>query len=729
MSQPKGKDKLASLGKKKRLDSQLLRSVASEILTDSSLPEELSPEPGDDALEEMEDGELLTVLMDGEVPPPPDEDQPPPPPPALDAVPPVPPLDSTAADGLPSLDQATLTLLGGAAAATVAVAPTASPKPAGAKPAPPSGASAGKAYLFKKKMPLGEILVRHGVITRTDLEYALKYQTEQAQDLKLGQILLKLKVVPDNKFGLLVNALLAQLKSDELDLDEIGQFVDFSLYSRFKLARLEKEMFFPLRVVEERGSRTLEVFMENDADLLRLDELRAIYNVSRVRPVGDFDGTLLKTLLTEIQHTKASEITPGESADKITVLAVQDLEDVDSNAIQRGREDNYISRITDKIIYDGVRMGASDIHVEFGDVPRVRYRLDGLLQEGGWISPEDYPAVVSRLKIMSKLDISERRVPQDGNIRLGIEGVGVIDFRVNTIPVSGNEKVCLRILDGNKLHSLTLDMIGLPEQILMDYIEKIERTQGMVLITGPTGSGKSTTLYSSLLYLLDAHGKEMNICTAEDPIEYKVEGLNQTQLSEKVGLTFPKILKALLRQDPDIILVGEIRDLETAELGVKASQTGHLVLSTLHTNTAVGTISRICNMGVEAYLAADVLLAIMNQRLVRKICSACAEPYEPTEKELALLKPGERDSFNFIKGRGCSKCNHRGYKGRVGFYEYLPISREMRRLINRKATEEELLYQAKEENFVTMREYGVAKAREGVTTLEEVLHHTIDPFA
>lgn len=708
--------------KRRGLDPTLLKTVASEILSEPAQRRDVvAPPPPPDPEDE------LTLLADGEIPPPPPLRQAAAPmgqaTPPMSQVPP--PLPGDGPPPLPDELPPPLPGFGMPPLPSEATPPPAAPKSSDSEE---EGEEGGRKPLFKKRLPLGEILVRHKVISRAQLDYALQYQAEHARDKKLGDLLMKLELIPEANYGLLVNALMTQLAADRVDMGELGQFVDLSLHERFKLAQLEKEQFFPLRIVERRGTRTLEVFIQDDADLLKLDELAAIFNVGKVRPCGHFDKTLLKALLSEIKRTKAVEIQP-ETSDRITVLQNMEDDSVDSTAIQRGREDNYISRITDKIIYEGVKLGASDIHVEYGELPRVRYRLDGVLQEGGWITPEDYPAVVSRLKIMAELDISERRVPQDGNIRLGIEGMGVLDFRVNTIPASGNEKVCLRILDSNKLHDLSLDQIGLPDDILESYLGMITRPQGMVLITGPTGSGKSTTLYSSLLYLLDSHGKEMNICTAEDPIEYKLEGLNQTQLNEKVGLTFPKILKALLRQDPDVILVGEIRDLETAGLGVKASQTGHLVLSTLHTNTAVATIARLVNMGIEPYLVADSVLAVINQRLARRVCSRCAAEYRPGKKELALIPPAEREGLVLVRGEGCERCANKGYKGRLGFYEYLPLNRDLRRLINARASEEELLLTAREQGFVTLRDFGIAKALARQTTLEEVFRHTVDQFA
>ncbi len=589
----------------------------------------------------------------------------------------------------------------------------------------------------KKKMPIGEILVQNGVINRNELEYALQYQQDQARDKKLGEILIRLNLIKDNQYDLLINALLQQMTSQELALDEVGQFVNLNLAEKLSLSRLERENFFPLRIVEKGGVRVLDVFIEDDTDLFKLDELAAIYGVGQVRSVGKFDPTLLKSLIQEIQRTKAAEIKPGEGVteDMITMLKAPSDEDIDPDAIQRGREDNYISRMVDKIIYEGVKLGSSDIHVEYGEVPRVRYRVDGILQEGGWISTEDFAAMTSRFKIISGLDITERRVPQDGNIRLGIEGRGVLDFRVSTVPVAGGagEKIVLRILDGSKLRELGIDAIGLTDEILDHYMGLLESPQGMILITGPTGSGKSTLLYSSLYYLLDKKGKEINICTAEDPIEYSVQGLNQVQLNEKQGLTFPKILKAFLRQDPDIILVGEIRDLETASLGIKAAQTGHLVLSTLHTNTTIQTIGRMANMGVPRYLIGETVLCIFNQRLARRLCQECKQPHYVEDKKTELMIPKElraaaREGKVYFEADGCSSCNGSGYKGRLGLYEFLPITKVIKAGIIADKTEMEMLDIAAEQGVLTLREYGLKKAQEGVTSLEQVKHHTLDMF-
>ncbi len=586
-----------------------------------------------------------------------------------------------------------------------------------------------KTMMMSRKPTLPEILLDRGLLSEEAIAQVEKERKGRGKQLGFVPALQKLGLIKQEIYGRLVIAVLENL-GEASGLDDFHDLADLEVLDSMRVAKREKDRVFPLRIRETKRGRVLDALIGDPNNLMLMDELRAVYNVARVLPVAPWNQNAIDNYGNEMSRQRAKELGGETGTDtSITVLKAPGEEDVDAEAAARGKSDKYITRIVDKIIYDGVRLGASDIHVEYGELPRVRYRVDGLLQEGGWIGREDYPAVVSRFKILSQMDISERRLPQDGNIRLGVEGRGVLDFRVNTIPSSGGEKVCLRILDGSKLRDLGIHQVGLPEDILENYLDKVDKPQGMILITGPTGSGKSTTLYSSLYYVLDTKGKETNIVTAEDPIEYRVEGLNQTQLNEKAKLSFPVILKSFLRQDPDVILVGEIRDLETAELAMKASQTGHMVLSTLHTNTAIATVARLVNMGIEPFMVADVLLCVMNQRLARRICSHCkTEQVEIDPRHLAMLPAHERDKHPFYMGAGCSHCSQRGYKGRVGFYEYLNINPAMKRMINSRATEEEMLYQARDDGFLTLREYGLLKAQEGISTLEEVYNHTIDPF-
>jgi len=382
-----------------------------------------------------------------------------------------------------------------------------------------------------------------------------------------------------------------------------------------------------------------------------------------------------------------------------------------------------IVKLVNGILANAIKVGASDVHVEpFESLFRVRFRVDGVLKTMMSLPLQIKNAVTSRLKIMAKLDIAERRLPQDGRIRLKFGKTKQIDFRVSTIPCLAGEKVVLRILDKGAL-TLDLTKLGFDEAGLNELRDAIASPYGMVLVTGPTGSGKTTTLYSALSTI---NTQEVNIMTAEDPIEYNLLGINQVQMKEEIGLNFASALRSFLRQDPDVIMVGEIRDYETAEIAVKAALTGHLVLSTLHTNDAPSTVNRLLNMGIEPFLVASSVVMILAQRLTRKICSRCKEVEHISEE--ALLHAGfleeELKDLTLYKGKGCEVCNQTGYKGRVALYEIMPIREEIRELILQGASSDELKRESVNRGMKTLRMSGLQKIREGVTTLEEVLETT-----
>ena len=379
-----------------------------------------------------------------------------------------------------------------------------------------------------------------------------------------------------------------------------------------------------------------------------------------------------------------------------------------------------IVRLVHSVLETAVRMKASDIHIERdGGFMRIRFRVDGILSEYMKTSAKPYKAVISRVKIMAGLNISEKRLPQDGRIFLNVDNKP-IDYRVSTMPTSKGEKVVMRVLDKSTF-MVNKEKLGLNEKNIKIYDELISNPYGLILVVGPTGSGKTTTLYSMLNQL---NSVEKNILTIEDPVEYELDGINQSQINYKAGLNFASALRAFLRQDPDIIMVGEIRDLDTAEIGIRAALTGHLVLSTLHSNTAVGAISRLSDMNVDSFLITSSLMGVVSQRLVRKICPNCKISYNaelgekkalgyPLEKELALYK-----------GEGCDKCSQTGYKGRVGVYEILKITKSIRNLINKGATEEEIESKARELGMETMKEDAARKVIDGETTVEEMLRVT-----
>ncbi|MDM7921840.1 MAG: ATPase, T2SS/T4P/T4SS family, partial [Pyrinomonadaceae bacterium] len=394
---------------------------------------------------------------------------------------------------------------------------------------------------------------------------------------------------------------------------------------------------------------------------------------------------------------------------------------------KRQSEDAPVVRLVNVLMVDSLRRGASDIHVEpYEKTFRIRFRIDGVLYDIMNPPMKMRDALISRLKIMAKLDISEKRLPQDGRIKIKVRidnRSRELDFRVSTLPTLFGEKVVLRLLDKDKL-MLDMSKLGFEPESLVKFQRAIGNPYGMVLVTGPTGSGKTNTLYSALQSL---NTPETNIMTAEDPVEFNLEGINQVQMKEQIGLNFAAALRSFLRQDPNIVLVGEIRDFETAEIAIKAALTGHLVLSTLHTNDAPSTISRLVNMGIEPFLVATSVNLIQAQRLIRRICKDCKEEIHVPKEALveAGFSPEEASTLTLYKGRGCETCLNTGYKGRVGLYEVMEVTDELRELIIIGASAIELRRKAIELGMITLRESGLCKIREGITTIEEVLKETV----
>jgi type IV pilus assembly protein PilB len=381
-----------------------------------------------------------------------------------------------------------------------------------------------------------------------------------------------------------------------------------------------------------------------------------------------------------------------------------------------------IVKVVNKIITQAINMGASDIHLEpFDKEFKVRYRIDGMLQEMESLPPEKRAAIVSRVKVMAEMDIAERRLPQDGRIRVEREDK-VIDIRVSTLPTDFGEKVVLRILDKSAL-KLDLENLGFDQRGLSLFKEKIKLPYGMILVTGPTGSGKTTTLYAALNYIKNPN---INIITIEDPIEYNLEGINQSQVKPEIDFTFANALRSFLRQDPNVIMVGEIRDYETMEIAIRAAMTGHLVFSTLHTNDAPTAITRLLDMQGEPFLVSSSVTLVLAQRLVRKICPKCKHPFDPSETliEKLGLKPEEIRDITFYRGSGCPSCNNTGYRGRIAVFEIMPISSSIAEMIANRATAHEIKRQARKEGMLTLREDALNKLKAGLTTPEEVLRET-----
>jgi len=482
-----------------------------------------------------------------------------------------------------------------------------------------------------------------------------------------------------------------------------------------------KHLVFPLR----RLGRTLTVAMAEPTDLNIIDDLKFITRFD-IEPVVAGEYTLRQYIdrYFEAESGQLGELLSELEAEDVEVLEDASDEEYSDAALRAQVEDAPVVKLINGILSDAVRRGASDIHVEpYERELRVRYRIDGALQEIMQPPVRMTAALTSRLKIIADLNIAERRVPQDGRIKMKI-GQRVIDFRVSTLPTLFGEKIVLRILDRGNL-ALDLEAFGMEERAERAFLDAIANPYGMVLVTGPTGSGKTTTLYSALSRI---NTDEVNIMTAEDPVEYNLRGINQVQVRSEIGLTFASALRAFLRQDPNIIMVGEIRDLETGGIAVKASLTGHLVLSTLHTNDAAATITRLIDMGIEPFNVAAAVTVITAQRLVRRICPNCKveATYLPEMVRAAGIPAEELDEYVFYRGEGCDSCGGSGYAGRQGLYEVLPMSHRLRRMVLQGASSDDLKQQAVEEGMVTLRRDGLLKVKRGITTLDEVLKETAD---
>jgi type IV pilus assembly protein PilB len=499
----------------------------------------------------------------------------------------------------------------------------------------------------------------------------------------------------------------------------------------FDIASLDLEVA-PIKLVDEkifrrhqvlpvykRGNR-LYVAVSDPTNLQALDEIK--FNTGLVtEPIlveHDKLGHAIEKCL-EAHDTTFQNLSSDDALENLDIVA--DDEDTRAAAAAGGEEgvnDAPIVKFVNKILMDAINKGASDIHIEpYERDYRVRYRLDGILHEVAKPPLQLAPRICARVKILSRLDIAERRVPQDGRIKMRVSKNRAIDFRVSTLPTLWGEKVVLRILDPTSA-TLGVEKLGFEPAQKESFLDAISRPQGMVLVTGPTGSGKTVTLYTALNIL---NTPDTNISTAEDPVEINLPGVNQVNINEKAGLTFASALRAFLRQDPDVIMVGEIRDLETAEIGIKAAQTGHMVLSTLHTNDAPGTLTRLVNMGVAPFNIASSVHLIVAQRLGRRLCPTCKRPADIPKP--ALLKAGFKESdignFTVYEPVGCDNCNN-GYRGRVGIYQVMPVSEAIGEIIMRGGNQLDIEKQARSEGVLDLRESGLKKVRDGVTSLEEV---------
>jgi len=559
---------------------------------------------------------------------------------------------------------------------------------------------------------LGDLLIQAGLINPEQLAQALA--EAQASGTRLGYALVRLGFIDE---AALAAVLARQYRVRTVDLDKIT--VDPKILRLVPADFALRHLVLPVA----RVGRQLTVAMVDPTDAGALDSLRFLTRHD-IEPVVVGEYTLRRHL--EKYYESADDRRLQELLEEIQVEDVEVLEseeeEVSLAALRAQVDEAPVVKLINGILTDAVLRGASDIHIEpYEREIRVRYRIDGVLQEVMRPPLRLKAALTSRIKILADLNIAERRIPQDGRIKLKIKN-RVVDFRVSTLPVIFGEKIVLRILDKGNL-TLDLETFGMEPKAKRDFMNAIMSPYGMVLVTGPTGSGKTTTLYSALSKI---NTDEVNIMTAEDPVEYNLHGINQVQIRPEIGLTFATALRAFLRQDPNIIMVGEIRDLETGSIAIKAALTGHLVLSTLHTNDAPSTVTRLIDMGLEPFNVAAALNLVTAQRLVRRICTNCrVETTYPVEYlEAAQIPPDRARTMKFYKGRGCEECGGSGYRGRQGLYEVMPMSPALRRLIMQGASADELRAQALEEGMLTLRMDGLLKVSRGITTLEEVIKET-----
>jgi len=602
---------------------------------------------------------------------------------------------------------------------------------------------------------LGEILVRENLITAQQLREALEYQ--RGSGGRLGSNLVKLGIVSDD----VITAVLSRqygVPSINLELFQIE-------VATIKLISQEVALKYTVLPISKVGA-TLTLAMADPTNVFAMDDIKFMTGLN-IEPViasetsiqvavGKYYALSKQIAVLDLADTARFEKVGAKNGNgsngakveqrlvdsdlevsldhfKFTDLensefeVVNDNEEIDLAELARASEDAPVVRLVNVLLVDSLRRGTSDIHVEpYEKDFRIRFRIDGVLYDVMHPPMKLRDPLISRLKIMAKLDISEKRLPQDGRIKIRVKidnRSRELDFRVSTLPTLFGEKVVLRLLDKDKL-MLDMTKLGFEEKSLEIFKRNISKPYGMVLVTGPTGSGKTNTLYSALQAL---NTSETNIMTAEDPVEFNLPGINQVQMKEQIGLNFATALRSFLRQDPNIVLVGEIRDFETAEIAIKAALTGHLVLSTLHTNDAPSTISRMVNMGIEPFLVATSVNIIQAQRLIRRVCIECKEEVKlPVEAYIEIgFSPEEAPTIRSYKGKGCPTCNGTGYKGRVGLYEVMEITDELRELIIIGASAIELRKRAVELGMITLRQSGLYKLREGTTTIEEVVKETV----
>jgi type IV pilus assembly protein PilB len=571
-----------------------------------------------------------------------------------------------------------------------------------------------------KDRPLGRVLIKMGRLTREQVHQGLAVQQQQKSKrihTPIGQVLVEMGLVTQKDLNF---ALAAQRGFEVIDLESREFPPDL-------IARLPSHMASVYRVMPvayDEGSNTITIAIDSPDNFRVVDDLQTLMGFKVVTCIADPDAMAKLLAKYYESHQESLADLMGEIGSDATLKALENRgESIDLETLKDLAESNPVKRLLNTVLMQAIKERASDIHFEpFEDEFKMRYRIDGVLYE--MVPPPKYIAMAlsSRIKVMANLDIAERRVPQDGRIPLVIGGQPV-DLRVAVLPTIFGESIVLRVLDRSNV-SLDLDKLGMRDDDLRVFRQLIDKPNGIVLVTGPTGSGKTTTLYAALNELNSIEDK---LITTEDPVEYDIDGIVQVQIRSEIDLTFARCLRAILRQDPDIILVGEIRDKETAEIATQASLTGHLVFTTLHTNDAPSSIARLLDLGVEPFLITATVEGILAQRLCRRICNVCKEEFKPTEEqlmELGLLPEEVRDK-TFFHGRGCNKCNNTGYKGRLSIAEIMILDDDMRQMIMEHASTDLLREAARKRGMRNLRESGLMAIYEGITTIEEVVRHTI----
>lgn len=556
---------------------------------------------------------------------------------------------------------------------------------------------------IQRRNYLGDLLVQMGIITKEQLDDALKHQNKQSSGKGLlGNTLVKLGYCKEEDIARVV-----ALQNDVPYISLDSYRIDEAATSLITPEIAQRYSALPIGFRDGK----LVVAMKHPYDIIAIDDL-CIYTGYDVQPVVCPDSEL-EAAIERYSRTNAN-IEQAEPEEEV------DIEETPSEMDDSAEKPAV--QLANLIFSQAIRAGASDIHIEPQEKSmRVRFRIDGVLHDAMQPPKRLHPSLVSRIKVMANMDIADRRIPQDGRISLKLEDK-VVDVRVATLPTAYGEKVTMRLLD-RSAKLITLEELGFPPFELEKYRKLVHLPYGFILVTGPTGSGKSTTLYATLAAI---NTVEKNIITVEDPIEYRLEGLNQVQVNVRAGLTFASGLRSILRSDPDIIMIGEIRDEETARIAVESALTGHLVFSTLHTNDAAGAITRLSDMGIEPFLTASSLVGVVAQRLARVLCTHCKEPYEITRDELLSnipdfpLEDGE-DRLTLYRSKGCFRCSNTGFKGRVGIYELLTMNEEIRRLVLHHASTAEINKAAVSMGMVTLRQDGLRKVKQGITSIEEIM--------